>query len=305
MVSIDTDLDPSKQAISNVITKVDKLRERVEGLRGLNDRPHVLVVAGDGHGVGVVREGSLDGGAEVLGEEELADVGDGLVEHGDGAVGQDGGVGVGQQVGVRGPALVVARDDGLEGDNALVVRDLHAAEEGAVDAALGLVDAVRVLSLLDVGAEPLADDVVRASSVDRRLDTSSVGVEDVLDGREHVIVVDGRHVVVARLPLLQVGQGPAVLLGAGGDAARLAEGLDPVGAALDRPLLQAARRRAAAALRQGPRPEGRMLVARLDLSPDLLVRVVLARVGEGTGGQGQACDELGEGNHSEICFAAE
>lgn len=76
---VDTDLDPGKQTVGDVVAEVHVLRDGVERGIGLEDRPHVFIVGGEFHGVGVVRVRLLDLGAQVLGPEELADVADGCV----------------------------------------------------------------------------------------------------------------------------------------------------------------------------------------------------------------------------------
>jgi len=92
---IKTNLNPSKQAITNIITEIDILREGIVGGACLDNIPHVVVVGCDGLGVGVVWIDFLDGSAESRVPEELADVGD-VVCGGDGVVGEDCDVHVGQ-----------------------------------------------------------------------------------------------------------------------------------------------------------------------------------------------------------------
>ncbi len=201
---------------------------------------------------------------------------------------------------VDGTSVVVTREDGLERGDAVVVRQLDAAQEGGVHAGLarggdaavdaggvavpdvdgdggdGLagvgvdvlhlevhVDAVARLGLLDVRPEVLADDVVRAVGDLGRQDAAGVGAEDVLERGEHVVIVDARHVVVDRLPLLHVRKLTLVLPGSflfrssqiyafysgilfylsyysltGGDTALLADIRDLLGAARDGALVQ-------------------------------------------------------------------
>ena len=85
---IKTDLDPSKQTIANVITKIDVLREGIVGCACLNYVPHVIVVGCDGLGVGVVWVDFFNSSAKSCVPEELADMSD-VVCGGDGVVGED------------------------------------------------------------------------------------------------------------------------------------------------------------------------------------------------------------------------
>jgi hypothetical protein len=96
---IETDLNPSKQTIANVITKIDVLGEGIVGCACLDNVPHVIVVGGDGLGVGVVWVDFFDSSAKSCIPEELADMGD-VVCGGNGVVGEDRNVHVGQQMSV-------------------------------------------------------------------------------------------------------------------------------------------------------------------------------------------------------------
>lgn len=111
---VDADLDPSKESIGDVVAQVEELGEGVVVGVGLDDAPHVFVVGGHVNGVCVVGGRRLDGGAELLRVEELADVGNGLVPDGDSSVGHDGGVGVGEQMSVSRTTIVVTGENGLE-----------------------------------------------------------------------------------------------------------------------------------------------------------------------------------------------
>lgn len=97
--SIETNLNPSKQTIADTVTEIDELRERIVGRAGLDNIPHVLVVGCDSLGVGVVWVDFFDSSAESCVPKQLADVGD-VVCGGNGVVGEDCDVHVGQQVGV-------------------------------------------------------------------------------------------------------------------------------------------------------------------------------------------------------------
>jgi hypothetical protein len=100
------------------------------------EQEEVLLVGGDGLGVGVVGRVDLDGVAEVLVKVELADVVGGQVV--DGAVVAGGGVGVDGDVNVLGAARVVTGVGGQELDGAVLVGQLEAAEEGVVQVLGGL-----------------------------------------------------------------------------------------------------------------------------------------------------------------------
>lgn len=277
---VDTDLDPCKKSVGDVVAEVEELGEGiVAGIR-LNDGPHVAVVGGDVDGVGVVRVGGLNGTSECLRVKELSNVGNRLVEDRDGAVGQESGVGVGQQVSVGSTTAVVTGEDGLERDDTLVVGQLDSTEVGGVDSILSVVsrdgnsrvdtsgvgvpdihsdggdrgtsadinvldleekvETIRVDRLLDVGTEVLSLNVVRTSSHLRSENARGVGIKDVLEGSEHVPIRNASVVVVDRLPLLKGSQVTAVLLGLGLDATLLAESLHLVGTALKIALLDAA-----------------------------------------------------------------
>lgn len=137
---VDTDLDPGEQTVLDAVTEVEELREWVVGAGGLLDTPHIVGIAGDFLGVGGVGVGVLYGGAQDLVPEELADVGDAASAHLKGAVvAVDGGVEVSQQVGVDGTAVVVTREDGLEGDNTVLIGLLDTTKVGRVQAVGGVV----------------------------------------------------------------------------------------------------------------------------------------------------------------------
>lgn len=246
---VDTNLDPGEETVGDILAQVDELGEGVVGLVGLEDGPHVLGVGGDLDGVGVVGGEFLDGLAQRLRPEELADVGDGSIPDGDGAIGHQGRVCVRQQVGVDGTALVVAGEDGLELDDTVVVGELDTTEEGGVQAGLAGLDAgvdtggvavpdvdgdlgdgiagvdvdvldleedgdtVAELGLDDVGAHVLADDVVGAVGDLRGEDAGGVGAEDVFAGGEDTVGGLAGHVVVDGLPGVELVEVAAVLLG--------------------------------------------------------------------------------------------
>lgn len=127
---INTNLNPRKQPILNLLAQIHILWERIVSRTSLLNTPHVVVVGYDVLRVRVVGVCGLDGGAEVFGPEELADLGDTAGARLEGVVGEEGGVKVGEEVGVNGAAGVVAREDGVEVDEAVVVGALDAAEVG-------------------------------------------------------------------------------------------------------------------------------------------------------------------------------
>jgi hypothetical protein len=71
---IDTDLNPSKQAIGDIVTKEHELWERIIGSASSNNGPHILSIRSDGLGIGVVGISTLDSRSKLLIPEQLADV---------------------------------------------------------------------------------------------------------------------------------------------------------------------------------------------------------------------------------------
>lgn len=137
---VDTDLDPGEQTVLDAVTEVQELREGVVGAGGLLDTPHVVGIASNILGVGGVGVGVLNSGTQDLVPEELADVGDAASAHLKGAVvAVDGGVKVGQEMGVDGAAVVVTGEDGLEGNNTILIGLLNTTEEGRVPTVGGVV----------------------------------------------------------------------------------------------------------------------------------------------------------------------
>lgn len=124
---IDTDLNPRKQPILNLLAQIHILRERIVSCTSLLDTPHVFVVGDNVLRVRVVGVCGLDGGAEVFGPEELAVLGDAAGACLKSVVGEEGGVEMGEEVGVDGAAGVVAGEDSVEVDKAVVVGALDAA----------------------------------------------------------------------------------------------------------------------------------------------------------------------------------
>lgn len=138
--SVDADLDPRKQSVVQPVAEVQVFREGVVGTGRLLDTPHVFGVGGDILRVGVVRVGVLHGRAEHLVPEQLSDMGDAAGTHDQGAVVLvDGSVQVGQEMGVGSASVVVAGENGVEGDHAVFVGVLDAAQVGRVPAVGGVV----------------------------------------------------------------------------------------------------------------------------------------------------------------------
>lgn len=137
---VDTDLDPGEQTVLDAVTEVQELREGIVGAGGLLDTPHVVGIASNILGVGGVGVGVLNSGTQDLVPEELADVGDAASAHLKGAVvAVDGGVKVGQEMGVDGAAVVVTGEDGLEGNNTILIGLLNTTKEGGVPTVGGVV----------------------------------------------------------------------------------------------------------------------------------------------------------------------
>lgn len=136
---VQSDLLPGENPIFEFIPEVQELRERVVIRRGLQHAPHVVRVGRHGLGVLVVGGGGFDGGTQDLVPEELADVRHRAGVHEEGVVGERGDVHVCEEVRVRGAAVVVAREDCVEGGDAGGVGGLDPAEVGAVVAAGGVV----------------------------------------------------------------------------------------------------------------------------------------------------------------------
>lgn len=153
---VDTEADPGQKTVGDIVTKEDVLlrcqhfshwfqRGMHVGEAYLDDgvagrktveQEEVLLVGGDGLGVGVVGGVDLDGVAQVLVKVQLADVVGGQVV--DGAVVAGGGVGVDGDVDVLGTARVVTGVGGQELDGTVVVGELEPTEESVVQVLGGL-----------------------------------------------------------------------------------------------------------------------------------------------------------------------
>lgn len=152
---VDTEADPGQETVGDIVTEEDVLsrckhfyrfqRALHSGAAYLDDgiagrktieQEEVLLVGGDGLGVGVVGGVDLNGVAQVLVKVELADVVGGQVV--DGAVVAGGGVGVDGDVDVLGAARVVTGVGGQELDGTVVVGELESTEESVVQVLGGL-----------------------------------------------------------------------------------------------------------------------------------------------------------------------
>lgn len=241
-------LRPQEQPVVQTPAQHDIVREGVVVRGGGVAGEPVAQVRGVGDGVGAVGRGGLDGVAQGLVEEQLAEVGDGAA--GVGAVGEDARADVRDQVLVRRAPLVVAREDGVEADDAVAVRDLRPAQVRRAEPALAArahaavgprrvarprvdqqprprprprrrarlhVDELQLEvqrhaggALDDVAADPLLVHEVRPVGVVGREHAARVRAEDVGDGRV-LVEVDGPCLVVRlRCPFLQGGGVAAV-----------------------------------------------------------------------------------------------
>lgn len=131
--AIHTKRDPAQHSVRPLITHINIVHKRVAGLRGLAEQ-EILLVGRQGLRVGDVGRVALHGRDERLVKVNLADV---RGRRGmDGAVGVCLSVGVHHDVDVRGPAHVVAWEEGVERDGAVVVGHLETAEEGRIPVGL-------------------------------------------------------------------------------------------------------------------------------------------------------------------------
>lgn len=131
---IDANSDVSQNAISRTLAKTNVGHERVVQVGGSILGKTILLVGQVLLLVGVVRVLLLDLVVEGLVEVQLAEVVGAAA--GVRVVGQQGVALGGQDVDVVGAAAVVAREDGVELDDALGVGLGYAAQEGGVEAGL-------------------------------------------------------------------------------------------------------------------------------------------------------------------------
>jgi hypothetical protein len=156
---VDANGDPGEDAVGDVVVvEEDVLEDGVVVVLALEAKDAVGRVEGDLDVAGVVGVGGLDLGDEVLVVEELANVRD--VAAGQGAVLEQAGADVGDDVDVGGAARVVTGEEGAERGHAVLVGGLDAAGKGLVQ--VGGVVAVAVAVVLDA-----------------RVDTGRVAVPDV------------------------------------------------------------------------------------------------------------------------------
>lgn len=233
---VEAELGPDEEAVVEGAAEHDVVGERVVVGRGRVPGEPVVEVGRVRDRVGDVRRRGLDRVAQGLVEEELRQVRDGAARVR--AVGQDRGAHVRDQVLVRRPPLVVPGEDGVEGDDAVCVRLLHASKVRRAETplaprahaavrprrvaaprvdqdALGRLAGLYVYELhLEVQRYPhhplryvtanvLLVHEVRPVGVVRRQDAARVRPEDVAVGRVLVEVVRARLVVRLRRPLLE------------------------------------------------------------------------------------------------------
>lgn len=186
---VDTEDDPGQEAVLDVVTELDVVEERVGGAvgLGLGSDDTVVGIGEVGLGVGVVGVEQLDGVADGLVPEGLADVRGGQVV--DGAVLTNGCVLVQNGVDVDGTAGVVAREEGVEGGDALLVGGLQAAEEGLVEHRRVLCVAVAGVGCSRVDAGGVAAEDLEVGADDGLAGLQVDDLEVVVDG-DTLLVVD-------------------------------------------------------------------------------------------------------------------
>lgn len=127
---INTECNPSKDTITNVLPKQGVLYNRVRRSRFLGKNA-IIRIRGQILRIGGVGGSSFDFGDEILVEEELSNMGD--VATPIGTVGVGGAIEVGEDVDVVCAGGVVAWEESSELGNAERIRWLEAAKEGCVD----------------------------------------------------------------------------------------------------------------------------------------------------------------------------
>lgn len=236
---VDGHRDPGQQTVREVATELHVLDVGVVVVGGLLEHPAVDLPAGELDGVGVVRVRRLDGVDERVFKVDLADVQRGAARVR--VVRLHGVVVLGDEVEVGNAVVVVAGEQGVKGRDAVVVAELHAAQEGRVQSALAVrVDArvhARAVAVPDVGrdarnrsarvhvdeldvdvhgharltfgdvlADELAGHVVWTNSSLRNQRASVVGAKDGLLGRLES-VLQARSLVVTDVGVsLEVGE---------------------------------------------------------------------------------------------------
>lgn len=198
---VDTKNNPGEEAVLDAVAELDVVKEGVGGAvgLGLGGDDAIVGVGGVGLGVGVVGVEQLDLVADGLVPEGLADVRGGQVV--DGAVLADGGVLVQDGVDVDGAAGVVAREEGVEGGDALLVGGLEAAEEGLVEDR-----GVLRVAVAGVGGSGVDSGRVAAEDLEVGADDGLAGVH--VDDLE--VVVDGDALLVVDEVLTDVLAGDVV-----------------------------------------------------------------------------------------------
>lgn len=231
--------DPGQESVLEVAAELHVFDVGVVVVGGLLQHPAVNLPAGELDGVGVVRVRRLDGVDERVLKVNLADVQRCAARVG--VVGLHCVVVLGDEMEVRDAVVVVAREERVKGRDAVVVAELHAAQERRVQAALAVrVDArvhARAVAVPDVGrdardrparvhvdeldvnvhghagltlgdvlADELAGHVVRANGGLRHQRASVIGAEDGLLRRLKSIL-QARSLVVTEVGVsLEVGE---------------------------------------------------------------------------------------------------
>lgn len=119
-------LNPSHQAICNLLAQVNILREGIIIGASLYNIPHIVGIARDRSGIGVVRVSYFHGRAKFFVIEQLTNMRD-VVVGVDGLVVVYCDVHVREEVSVSGAAFVVAGKDGFEGHDTVGIGGLDAA----------------------------------------------------------------------------------------------------------------------------------------------------------------------------------
>ena len=121
----------------------------------MDNRPHIISIAGNGLSVCVVWVCVFDCTAENFVPEKLTDVGYGSSL--DSVVCKDGNVGVGEKMGVCSTSIIMTWEDGIKGSDSVRIGSLNTSQEGRIVTTIG-----------DI-----------SSDIDTTVDTSGVTVPDI------------------------------------------------------------------------------------------------------------------------------
>ncbi|KAG9954509.1 aromatic compound dioxygenase, partial [Aureobasidium melanogenum] len=218
---------PDKQQQSStrqIIAEIDVLRERIKGCSSGDNVPHIVCIAGDSLGVGVIRIDLLDCLAELGIPKQLTDVSNVAVRR-DGVVGEASDVHVREQKSQNIDQVLGDRNTKYRRKTSVDVDVLNFKEK---------VDTVTVEFLLDITTNLFAGDVVRPISHFRAQDTTSVGAEDDMFRSMHVVMVLISTVVIESIKSLEGCQVTLELLRSSCDAALLTKVSDDLGATSSR-----------------------------------------------------------------------